>query len=125
MATYSSILVWEIPWTEEPGELWSMGLQTVGHNLGTKNLKGLKGWTMPKSPLDIICHLRSPRSFSFASKILPATCSGNFFLLLNQSTSFFISPLYFKIRCTFSRKLALIHAVHHSGISNGLSPVYN
>ena len=27
MATHSSILVWEIPWTEEPGGLQSMGLQ--------------------------------------------------------------------------------------------------
>ena len=27
MATYSNILAWEIPWTEEPGRLQSMGLQ--------------------------------------------------------------------------------------------------
>ena len=27
MATHSSVLAWEIPWTEEPGELQSMGLQ--------------------------------------------------------------------------------------------------
>ena len=27
MATHSSILAWEIPWTEEPGELQRMGLQ--------------------------------------------------------------------------------------------------
>ena len=27
MATCSSILAWEIPWTEEPGGLQSMGLQ--------------------------------------------------------------------------------------------------
>ena len=27
MATHSSILAWEIPWTEEPGELQSTGLQ--------------------------------------------------------------------------------------------------
>ena len=27
MATHSSILAWEIPWTEEPGGLQSMGLQ--------------------------------------------------------------------------------------------------
>ena len=27
MATQSSIIVWEIPWTEEPGDLQSMGLQ--------------------------------------------------------------------------------------------------
>ena len=27
MATYSNILAWEIPWTEELGRLQSMGLQ--------------------------------------------------------------------------------------------------
>ena len=27
MATHSSILAWEIPWTEDPGGLQSMGLQ--------------------------------------------------------------------------------------------------
>ena len=27
MASHSGILVWEIPWTEEPGGLQSMGLQ--------------------------------------------------------------------------------------------------
>ena len=32
MATYSSIIAWRIPWTEEPGELQSMGLQRVGHD---------------------------------------------------------------------------------------------
>ena len=32
MATHSSILAWEIPWTEEPGGLQSMGLQRVGHD---------------------------------------------------------------------------------------------
>ena len=31
MATHSSILAWEIPWTEEPGGLQSMGLQRAGH----------------------------------------------------------------------------------------------
>ena len=32
MATHSSILAWEIPWTEEPDSLQSIGLQGVGHN---------------------------------------------------------------------------------------------
>ena len=32
MATHSSALAWEIPWTEEPGQLQSMGLQSVGHD---------------------------------------------------------------------------------------------
>ena len=31
MATHFSILGWEIPWTEEPGRLWSMGSQRVRH----------------------------------------------------------------------------------------------
>ena len=31
MATHSSILAWEIPWMEEPGELRSIGSQRVGH----------------------------------------------------------------------------------------------
>ena len=31
MATHSSILVWRIPWTEEPKGLQSMGSQGVGH----------------------------------------------------------------------------------------------
>ena len=29
MASHSSILAWEIPWTEEPGGLQSLGLQRV------------------------------------------------------------------------------------------------
>ena len=36
MATHSSILAWEIPWTEEPGGLQSMGSQRVGYDLATK-----------------------------------------------------------------------------------------
>ena len=31
MATHSNMLAWEIPWTEEPGRLQSMGSQRVGH----------------------------------------------------------------------------------------------
>ena len=32
MATHSSIIAWKISWTEEPGELQSMGLQGVRHD---------------------------------------------------------------------------------------------
>ena len=32
MATYFSILAWEIPWTEELGDLQSIGSQRVGHD---------------------------------------------------------------------------------------------
>ena len=37
LAAYSSILAWEIPWTEEPDRLQSMELQRVGHNLVTEH----------------------------------------------------------------------------------------
>ena len=36
MATHSSILAWEIPWTEEPGRLQSMGHKKVKHDLATR-----------------------------------------------------------------------------------------
>ena len=32
MATHCSFLAWRIPWTEEPGRLWFMGSQRVGHS---------------------------------------------------------------------------------------------
>ena len=31
-ATHPSILAWRIPWVEEPGGLWSIGSQRVGHD---------------------------------------------------------------------------------------------
>ena len=39
-APHSSTLVWEIPWTEEPGGLQSMGSQKGGHDerLSTHNV---------------------------------------------------------------------------------------
>ena len=36
MATHSSILAWEIPWTEEAGWLQFMESQRVGHDWTTK-----------------------------------------------------------------------------------------
>ena len=38
MAMHSSILAWEIPWTEEPGGLPSLGSQRVGLNIATEQL---------------------------------------------------------------------------------------
>ena len=39
MATHSSTLAWEIPWTEEPGGLQSMWSQRVKYDLATKTNK--------------------------------------------------------------------------------------
>ena len=36
VVTHSSILAWEIPWTQKPGGLRSMGSQRVEHDLTTK-----------------------------------------------------------------------------------------
>ena len=40
MAIHSSILAWEIPWTEEPGGLQSMASQS--HNLATNMHAGMR-----------------------------------------------------------------------------------
>ena len=37
MSTHSSILAWEIPWTEEPGGLQSMGSQGAKQNRATQH----------------------------------------------------------------------------------------
>ena len=37
MATHSNILAWRMPWTEEPGQLQSMGWQRVGHDWATNS----------------------------------------------------------------------------------------
>ena len=42
MATHSSIIGWEIPWTEELGGLQSVGLQRAGRNL-TRMHMGILG----------------------------------------------------------------------------------
>ena len=46
MATHSSILVWRILWTEEPGRLQSMGSQRVGHNWATLTPSFPKGTSL-------------------------------------------------------------------------------
>ena len=48
MTTHSCILAWEIPGTEEPGSLQSMGSQRVGHYLGTEHV-----WFIPTHKITI------------------------------------------------------------------------
>ena len=43
MATHSSVLAWRIPWTEEPGGLQSIGLQTVRHDWATNSDRDIMG----------------------------------------------------------------------------------
>ena len=44
MASRSSILAWEIPWTEEPGWLQSMGSQRVRYDWATKQHQNKLRW---------------------------------------------------------------------------------
>ena len=43
MATHSSILAWEVLWTEEPGRLQSMGKQRVRRDLAQLNHQDSSG----------------------------------------------------------------------------------
>ena len=49
IVTHSSILAWEIPWTEEPGGLQTMGLQRVRHGLVTKQQQNFGDVVFPDS----------------------------------------------------------------------------
>ena len=53
MTTHSSILIWRIPWTEEPGGLQSMGLQRVRHNWAIEHTfwapKDSEAWMLSSS----------------------------------------------------------------------------
>ena len=76
MATHSSILAWKIPWTEEPGGLWSMGSQRVGHDWSDLAQHSLPD---PVSPHP--CQIWCCRYFVFY-----LSCSGSY----NSSVWFYV-----------------------------------
>ena len=57
MATYSSILAWEIPWTQEPGGLQSMRSHRVRHDLSDSAIERLLPYSsIPFSPFLCYCY---------------------------------------------------------------------
>ena len=54
MTTHSSILAWEVPWTEEPGGLQSMRLQGIRHDWVTNTFTTLSSWRQSYE-MDISC----------------------------------------------------------------------
>ena len=90
LTTHSSILAWEIPWTEKPGGLQSIGLQRVEHDWN--NLTAATGNQVPSLHVDI--QLSEPyffwRSFSL-SLFTPVdyACSASFLdsVLFHRSRS--------------------------------------
>ena len=69
-ATHSSILVWRIPWTEEPGGLQSMGLQRVGHNWSDLTHRHTKSSALKCVPLALLSQSSHSAPSSQASKAL-------------------------------------------------------
>ena len=55
MATQSSILLWEIPWTEEPGGATVHGVTRVRHNWATKQEQTYQEWSLRFSLLSVSC----------------------------------------------------------------------
>ena len=52
MTTHSSILSWEMPWTEEPSRLQAMVLQSVGHNGARTHMQSIRK-PLPQYTIDL------------------------------------------------------------------------
>ena len=72
-ATYSSILAWEIPWTEEPGRIQSMGPQRVRNNLATKQQQQQQWLETTRTYYLPVLELRSLQWVGQAAFLLEAT----------------------------------------------------
>ena len=73
MATHSSVLAWEVPWTEEPGGLQSMGSQELDttERLSTHWLPDLPVKS-PSSPQ--LCRFCGPKSNTKKDMVSAANC---------------------------------------------------
>ena len=54
MAIHSSILAWRIPWTEEPGRLWSLGSQRIEYDWATNVLLSFHFFNAAHTPLCLL-----------------------------------------------------------------------
>ena len=81
MATDSSIIAWRIPWTEEPGELQSMGARSRSSAHGKGHEEGGSAYAKADRasgvPLEILEHLPpKPESAYFLLSPTPLTLWG-------------------------------------------------
>ena len=90
MATHSSILAQEIPWTEEPGRLQSMRSQRVGHSLLTKQQATNIYWVLTISTVNTYLIIIT-NAFYVSSWV---TCNNNSIIIhlipLNYALIFFL-----------------------------------
>ena len=85
MATYSSILAWRIPWTEEPSGLKSMGLQRVRHGWVTNTFT----FSHFKDHFSCLISFKSNFPVSLGSSELHHIASVNYlFVSISQSVYF-------------------------------------
>ena len=111
ISTHSSILAWEIPWTEEPGGLQFMGLQRVGQDLVTacrhtcyyKILTiGVIGWGLSGNSMYHFCNFFCKSETIFTIK-LDKSLDFYFIFILRRGTFVMISLLCVK----FVAKMAI------------------
>ena len=102
MATHSNILAWRILWTEEPGELQSMGLQRIRHNWVT-NTTPIHGVAKSRTRLSDWTEHYNTLLHHTTTTTAPLPC------LLLSDIFFFVDhlPLYCKLQSsrTFSHSL--------------------
>ena len=87
MATHSSTLAWQIPWTEEPGRLQSMGSLRVGHDRATS-------LSLFMVPLGVLVFMgRPPALATGAGRVKGSWLTGPWPICLQEELAALISDL--------------------------------
>ena len=98
MATYSSILTWEIPWTEEPGRLQSMRSQRVRHDWATEHTCSWLIFTFCEMSVSTNMQIiQDKRKVNQSSSAMQMKLLGYSFSLTLRITSVFYSWSLFRI----------------------------
>ena len=92
MATLSSVLAWEIPWTEESGGLQSIGSQIVGHSLATEHARFIRSQALQSFLLSLVIYM-----LIFPAGLVQDWC------LLNEYESLVMLHLYIHTPVLFTR----------------------
>ena len=103
IAIHSSILAWEIPWTEEPGGLQSIGLHRVRHDLGLNNSafkSSLNSGAILKKSNKFYCSCINKVSFFF------------FFLIFKLLLLFYFTILYWFCHTSTCIRHGCTHVPH-------------
>ena len=89
VSTHASILAWEIPWTEEPGRLQSMGLQRVRHDLATT------AKTITWITLFMVCCLGNRRNKEHVHTEISQSCylNNNTYCKMSFANGYFVCHL--------------------------------